>query len=190
MANHAIPATIPTMPSPPPSPPLSPQLRELPQSAANAATLRPRYTAHPSVAARRARALEQGPATYVILPQGASQATAATTTSADTTATAGERTGTVTKPARNEAVAAAAHSEIDTPATAAVRSRVRAEDAAPAVGVQDEDVAAVAAGERTGTVPKPAQDEAATATARPPPHTAYSGVKSVPAWARSASWRD
>ena len=32
-------------------------------------------------------------------------------------------------------------------------------DAAPAVGVEDEDVAAAVAGERTGTVPKPARTE-------------------------------
>ena len=71
-------------------------------------------------------------------------------------------------------------SEIDTVATAAVRSRVRTEDAAPAVGIQDKDVAAAVAGERSGTVLKPVQNEAATAAARPS-RTAYSVVKSVPA---------
>ena len=41
-------------------------------------------------------------------------------------------------------------------------TEVRNKDAAPAVGVQNEDVAAALARERPGTVPKPVRNEAAT----------------------------
>ena len=87
-----------------------------------------------------------------------------------TTTTARKRMDTVPKPAQNEAAAVAANNEIDTATTAAVRSGIRIEDAAPAmpIGVRNEDVAAaVAVGERSGTVPKPVRNEAVSIAASP-----------------------
>ena len=76
---------------------------------------------------------------------------------------------------QNEAAVVAAHSEIGATAVTAVQSRVRDGDAAPAVGERNEDsVAALAAPERSGTVPKPAR------------RTAYS-PRFAPAWANSTS---